>query len=224
MTARSGGEKVAQQLTTEESMRFVSLRDVILTVKGKLLGANVKDAIVWLRKYLYPDNFRSRLMNGFPVVFVLSQYKGYRAVDNDIARNLYGLASSHLMFFQESCFDTHGYDLDRINLFFADKGIDIVFQQSIVASRHNSESQSNPIAESKPDHASVNVLFLNKFRNDDPLSLAIEIRNKEWVNFNPNDAESRANQESIVTELIGRGLSKNQAAAIEMVSCPIRRK
>lgn len=213
-----------QQLNTEEGMKFVSLRDVILTVKSKLLGANVKDAIVWLKKYLYPVSGRGRFHIGSLEVFVFSQTKGYGFADTDLVRSLYDIAGRHISFIQEACFDKYGYNLDKINLFFANKGIDIIFSKSNLVLQHNNESKNEPIIERESDYSSLDILFLNKFRDDDPLYLAIEIRNKEWVNYNPNDVESRVNQESIVTEFVGRGLSKNQATSIEMVSCPIKRK
>ncbi|NHB92949.1 hypothetical protein C5469_12670 [Photorhabdus cinerea] len=64
---------------------------------------------------------------------------------------------------------------------------------------------------------------MNNFRQDDPLALAIEIRNKEWVGYNPDDKSTRGNQESIIIALVDRGFSKKQAECIELVACPIKR-
>lgn len=67
-------------------------------------------------------------------------------------------------------------------------------------------------------------ILLNKYRDDDPLYLAIEIRNREWVNYDPNnDRATRGNQDAITTELEKRGFTSRQAASIELVACPIKR-
>ncbi len=67
-------------------------------------------------------------------------------------------------------------------------------------------------------------ILLMAYRDDDPLYLAIEIRNREWANYNPNnDMATRGNQEAIKKELQERGFSSRQAESIELVACPIKR-
>ncbi|EMQ3456327.1 hypothetical protein WE682_001758 [Escherichia coli O132:H21] len=67
-------------------------------------------------------------------------------------------------------------------------------------------------------------ILLRAYRDDDPLYLAIEIRNREWANYNPNnDMATRGNQEAIKKELQERGFSSRQAESIELVACPIKR-
>lgn len=67
-------------------------------------------------------------------------------------------------------------------------------------------------------------ILLRAYRDDDPLYLAIEIRNREWANYDPeNDFSTRGNQEAITTELKKRIKSDRIARAIELVACPIKR-
>ncbi|HCJ4705825.1 TPA: hypothetical protein NR743_005295, partial [Klebsiella pneumoniae] len=66
--------------------------------------------------------------------------------------------------------------------------------------------------------------LLGKYRKDDPLLLAIQIRNTEWNMYDPdNDRATRGNQVAIIQDLEGKGFSNAQAKAIEMVACPIKR-
>lgn len=54
--------------------------------------------------------------------------------------------------------------------------------------------------------------------------LAIEIRNKEWEKYDPeNDRATRGNQDAIITYLQNKGYTKRQAESIELVACPIKR-
>ena len=67
-------------------------------------------------------------------------------------------------------------------------------------------------------------LLLGVYRDDDPLLLAITIRNKEWTKYDPdNDRATRGNQASIISELQSRGFTSRQAESIELVACPIKR-
>ncbi|WP_369128338.1 hypothetical protein [Klebsiella variicola] len=66
--------------------------------------------------------------------------------------------------------------------------------------------------------------LLGEYRKDDPLLLAIQIRNTEWNTYDPdNDRATRGNQVAIIQDLEGKGFSNSQAKAIEMVACPIKR-
>ncbi|MEI7253539.1 hypothetical protein [Dickeya dadantii] len=65
---------------------------------------------------------------------------------------------------------------------------------------------------------------LGEYRKDDPLLLAIQIRNNEWAKYDPdNDRVTRGNQASIIQDLENKGFSNAQAKSIEMVACPIKR-
>ncbi|MDS1916031.1 hypothetical protein QSI79_22330 [Enterobacter asburiae] len=77
----------------------------------------------------------------------------------------------------------------------------------------------------KIQELSANVpCLLGVYREDDPLLLAIHIRNTEWAKFNPeNDRATRANQAAIKHELEQRGFTTRQAESIELVACPIIR-
>lgn len=67
-------------------------------------------------------------------------------------------------------------------------------------------------------------ILLGELRKDDPLLLAIEIRNSEWANYDPdNDRLTRGNQQSIKKALEEKGFTNRQAESIELVACPITR-
>lgn len=67
-------------------------------------------------------------------------------------------------------------------------------------------------------------ILIKKYREDDPLYLAIQIRNQEWLKYDhDNDRATRGNQAAIIHDLEKRGFPKRQAEAIELVACPIKR-
>ncbi len=67
-------------------------------------------------------------------------------------------------------------------------------------------------------------ILLKEYRDDDPLYLAIQIRNREWANYDPEkDPATRGNQAAIKQELKERNISEIEATAIEKVACPIKR-
>ncbi|EBA9121413.1 hypothetical protein CED64_08085 [Salmonella enterica] len=67
-------------------------------------------------------------------------------------------------------------------------------------------------------------ILLKEYRDDDPLYLAIQIRNREWANYDPKkDPATRGNQAAIKQELKERNISEIEATAIEKVACPIKR-
>ncbi len=76
------------------------------------------------------------------------------------------------------------------------------------------------IAELEADSPSC----LGKYHDNDPLLLAIQIRNKDWKRYDPdNDRATRGSQVAIIHELEEKGFSNAQAKSIEMVACPIKR-
>jgi len=232
MAAKIRGRGVTRMLNTETSIRFVTFRDVILTVKSRLLGADLKDSIEWIRKYFACDYHRSlRRSNNLPMVFVFSQDLGYAVADDDyVSISLFEMVLRHQSFFKESCFDTHCFDLDILNHFFSKKKIEIEFHESPPLKRDIETHFELPLENDEVNgkdaskYSSQEILFLRRFRDDDPLALAIDIRNKEWASFDPAESDTRVKQESIVKDLIGRGFSKKQAESIELVACPIKRK
>ncbi|EOD2517372.1 hypothetical protein [Proteus mirabilis] len=67
-------------------------------------------------------------------------------------------------------------------------------------------------------------ILLGKYRDNDPLLLAIEIRNSEWIKYDPeNDRATRGNQQAIKKYLEDKGFTSRQAESIELVACPINR-
>ncbi|HDU7917438.1 TPA: hypothetical protein RGH07_002313 [Serratia marcescens] len=67
---------------------------------------------------------------------------------------------------------------------------------------------------------------LGDFRDDDPLLIAIQLRNSEWSSYDEDDRKSIPSQEALVAQLKQQyqNMPDAQARAIEKVACPIKRK
>lgn len=66
---------------------------------------------------------------------------------------------------------------------------------------------------------------LGEYRDDDPLLIAIKIRNNEWLLYNEDDRNTAPTADYIIAKLKEEyGMSDAQARAIEKVACPIIRK
>ncbi|MCK0552599.1 hypothetical protein KFO32_05850 [Pantoea ananatis] len=68
--------------------------------------------------------------------------------------------------------------------------------------------------------------MLCDFRDDDPLYIAIQMRNSEWSKYNVDDRKTIPSQEALVAQLKEqyKYMPEVQARAIEKVACPIKRK
>jgi len=68
--------------------------------------------------------------------------------------------------------------------------------------------------------------MLKQYREDDPLAIAIAMRNDEWLTFNEDDPRATTpSVEYLVAKLKTEfGMSGALAAAIEKVACPILRR
>lgn len=67
---------------------------------------------------------------------------------------------------------------------------------------------------------------LGTFRVDDPLLIAIQLRNSEWSGYDEDDRKTMPSQEALVAQLKQqyKNMPDAQARAIEKVACPIKRK
>ncbi|EMX4958794.1 hypothetical protein ACHQJC_20475 [Raoultella planticola] len=67
---------------------------------------------------------------------------------------------------------------------------------------------------------------LGKYRDDDPLLIAIQLRNSEWLSYDEDDRKTIPSQEALVAQLKQQyqSMPDAQARAIEKVACPIKRK
>ena len=70
--------------------------------------------------------------------------------------------------------------------------------------------------------------MLGEFRDDDPLLIAIQLRNAEWSNYDVDDRKTIPSQEALVAQVKLQykefDMPDVQARAIEKVACPIKRK
>ncbi|HIG9579611.1 TPA: hypothetical protein ACYEKW_000938 [Escherichia coli] len=139
-----------------------------------------------------------------------------------------------------TCFDEYGFRRAELTEFAEKIGVDLfvsldeitppdhdVVENDFLNDEQNIEElrvEISLLKEQIRKLESERPILLNKYRDDDPLYLAIEIRNREWANYDPeNDRATRGNQGAITTELEKRGFTSRQAASIELVACPIKR-
>ncbi|UAY90404.1 hypothetical protein KSL88_12715 [Pectobacterium polaris] len=99
----------------------------------------------------------------------------------------------------------------------------------------NQESETIAVLKNRVSELEGEIETLKKFTpchigsfvggaDKDPLFQAIRIRNAEWVNYDPKNNDTRANQQSIITDLKDNyGFVEATAKAIEKVACPIDR-
>ncbi|HDT2998925.1 TPA: hypothetical protein QHL53_001122 [Proteus mirabilis] len=70
--------------------------------------------------------------------------------------------------------------------------------------------------------------LLSQYRDDDPLAIAIKLRNEVWTDYDEDSRSTIPTQEWVVAKLIDDykefEMTKAQAQAIEKVACPIKRK
>jgi len=136
-------------------------------------------------------------------------------------------------------YSLHGFNRDELRDFFLRLGVDVNLEPD--AQKEPSINFYDEFGRSEPSlnelKAEVERLrklnsemkskipsMLNEFREDDPLMLAIQIRNSEWSRYDPeNDRATRGNQASIMQSLVERGFTNRQAETIEIVACPIKR-
>lgn len=67
--------------------------------------------------------------------------------------------------------------------------------------------------------------LLSRYRDDDPLAIAIKLRNEEWNNYSEDSRPP--SQDGLVKQIMteyGSGMTEAQAKAIEKVACPIKRR
>ncbi|VVT48021.1 hypothetical protein UYSO10_1953 [Kosakonia radicincitans] len=136
-------------------------------------------------------------------------------------------------------FDKYGFRRSELKLLADKLGIDLSIPLEQVTPTSSSSIDSKPMSEADIEMLRMEVdslkkqvrklenerpILIKKYRDDDPLYLAIQIRNKEWSKYDQeNDRQTRGNQTAIIKELEEKGFSNVQSKAIEMVACPIKR-
>lgn len=136
-------------------------------------------------------------------------------------------------------FHLHGFLRSELKEFFQKLGVDINIDASPLKSPPMDLNEELGRLEPSTDDLKMEVERLKKlisemksktpamlaeFRDDDPLLLAIQIRNNEWGKYDPdNDRLTRGNQAAIRKSLEEKGFTSRQAESIELVACPIKR-
>ena len=88
--------------------------------------------------------------------------------------------------------------------------------------RSELEEKDKKITELQTALGDKNVpILLGVHRNDDPLKIAIEVRNKYWANY-PDNVKSNAQIRNYIIR--DYGVTQTLATEIEKIACPINRK
>lgn len=224
-------------ISEENSINFVSMKSFIKTVESNLLGADIGEAVRWIKKFFYPDgynSFRFRYRREPVDLIMFNEDESFSFAPEKMTNHLLSMAVDFPLLFNESCYNKFGFIKEKLEAFFEERGVKLDFNSTDFCDLNlGSNKKDKQIKRLKEEveylksklskNNSNSVLHLNKFRNDDPLALAINIRNKEWACYVHDDKTTRGNQESIVLDLVNKGLSKKQAESIELVACPIKR-
>ncbi|EAM7097573.1 hypothetical protein FIV60_09915 [Salmonella enterica] len=136
-------------------------------------------------------------------------------------------------------FDTYGFRRSELKQLADKLGIDLSTPLEDVKPTSLNGVEQKPLSEADVEILKMEIdslkkqvrklenerpILINRYREDDPLYLAIKIRNQEWAKYDPdNDRQTRGNQTAIVRDLEDKGFSNVQAKSIEMVACPIKR-
>ncbi|ERT11897.1 hypothetical protein [Photorhabdus temperata] len=192
-------------MTRDVEIQFVTFRDVVLTIKSKLLGADLVEAAKWLQKYIHPNRLmrRNSYISGIPPLIFFDENKRVCVEQHEMKGELLSMIIGFPVLFNERCYSTYGFDKNRLISFFKNHKIDIDFPITdspigmMTLADEKEDSKDEIIEELRKEidllrkanelNSKDDILFLNNFRQDDPLALAIEIRNKEWVGYNPDD-------------------------------------
>ncbi|HDR0619592.1 TPA: hypothetical protein QBZ60_001279 [Pasteurella multocida] len=97
----------------------------------------------------------------------------------------------------------------------------IELQKNIELLSKDNEKMKNSIKELEVTCKNNNPILLGKYRKNDPLSIAIEVRNKYWADYPENVKSNRQIQDYIMRDY---GITRTFATEIEKIACPIDRK
>lgn len=136
-------------------------------------------------------------------------------------------------------FDEYGFKRSELKELADKLGIDLSVPLEDVIPTSSISAESKPMSDADIEMLRMEIdtlrrqvrkleserpILIKKYREDDPLYLAIQIRNQEWLKYDhDNDRATRGNQTAIIKELEDSGFSNIQAKAIELVACPIKR-
>ncbi|WP_340618342.1 hypothetical protein [Xenorhabdus entomophaga] len=180
------------------------------------------------------------VVNGSPLADIVMGYRAslWDAYDNDI------LSGSDVV-------TEYGYNeayrvdvtlvKDQITKWAKEYNLDWPFTLSIIKNNHDEKKIDNLLMQIESLNSKNNQLkteieilksnqpsLLGNYRVDDPLLIAIKLRNEEWTKYNEDLRDTIPVQEWAVEKLLEEykqfGMTKAQAQAIEKVACPIKRK
>ncbi|MEQ1968922.1 hypothetical protein ABLA30_18380 [Xenorhabdus nematophila] len=186
-------------------INFVSVKSFIKTVERNLLGADIHEAVRWIKKYFYPDgyhSFRARYNRNPVNLVMIEKNEIIKSAPEGMTNHLLSMAVDYPILFNEDCYNRFGFIKEELDLFFESKNINLDFKsinsynlksddnkksELITKLRHEIEATN----ENKVENNFGSILYLNKFRDDDPLALAIEIRNNEWAGYVHDDKSTK---------------------------------
>ncbi|MGF7452540.1 hypothetical protein [Pasteurella bettyae] len=96
------------------------------------------------------------------------------------------------------------------------------YENEIKNLRQQLEIKDNQITKLKNNYNNKNIpILLSAYRTDDPLKIAIEVRNKYWANYPDNVKSNTQIRDYIIRDY---RVTQTLATEIEKIACPINRK
>ena len=161
--------------------------------------------------YIEPYNYSSKekdiIKNG--KIFIYSNNEFTSASNNDVEIKFKLTSESNGLYINLPNIEV---DLDSIE----------ILKKEIKNLRQQLEIKDNQITKLKNNYNNKNIpILLSAYRTDDPLKIAIEVRNKYWANYPDNVKSNTQIRDYIIRDY---RVTQTLATEIEKIACPINRK
>ncbi|OTA21718.1 hypothetical protein Xbed_00469 [Xenorhabdus beddingii] len=112
-------------------INFVSVKSFIKTVERNLLGADIREAVRWIKKYFYPDgynSFRTRHRRAPVNLIMIDEGERVNLAPEGITNHLLSMAVDYPILFNESCYNRFGFIKEELDYFFESRQISLDFE------------------------------------------------------------------------------------------------
>lgn len=202
-------------------------------VNYNLPKLKAKTATEWIKEVFAPTsniisiNLVSRKPNGLNMVYE-------QRIDTAL-----NMCATNPIAFYGGGFNQYGFIKEELEDYFRFNNIDFDFNSDEPLNGDNEKDKDNEIEKLKNEVEKLNKekeilkeellkkdiaakLRLGEFMENDPTELIIDVRVNWWGGYDPN-RDNRPKQESIISYLENKGITKTMARKIEAAACPINR-
>lgn len=182
--------------------------------------------------YIEPYNYSSKekdiIKNG--KIFIYSNNEFTSASNNDVEIKFKLTSESNGLYINLPNIEV---DLDSIEILKKDLDVFLELEKDVGKNytdyeneiknlRQQLEIKDNQITKLKNNYNNKNIpILLSAYRTDDPLKIAIEVRNKYWANYPDNVKSNTQIRDYIIRDY---RVTQTLATEIEKIACPINRK